>query len=97
MPKYLLENKNPKIALVQCDPDLYEPIYVTLISVWNNVVINGIIIIGRLNNPEYMGKTEAVQDFIKTIPSDSYKLESIKIREIETYKETDVYYFIKVK
>jgi len=56
---------------------------------------SGIIIIGRLNNPEYMGKTEAVNDFLKKIPSNSYTLESKKINELETYKEIDLFYIVK--
>src|SRR5206468_3908507 len=75
MPGFMSDNGGRRIALVHCDPDLYEPIFATLNNVWGGLSSGGVIIIGSLNNPEYMGKTEALNDFLKTIPPSEYKLE----------------------
>jgi hypothetical protein len=94
MPKFKAQNPM-KIALVHCDPDLYEPIFLTLSNVWGKIVPGGIVVIGRMNNPEYMGKTEAVKDFLKTLPTTDYKLESTPIHELETNKYLDLFYITK--
>jgi hypothetical protein len=95
MPQFKSQNPDRKIALVHCDPDIYEPVFVTLTNVWGNLVPGGIVAIGRMNNPEYMGKTEAVKDFLASISDNSYVLESFKIHELETNISQDFYYITK--
>ncbi len=46
---------------------------------WPHLVQNGIIIIGKMDNPELMGKTIAVKEFLENLDSNSYEL---KEREI---------------
>ena len=97
MPVFRAAQKNKEqIALVHCDADLYEPFIATLRNTWDLLSKNGIIILGKLNNPELMGKTEAVNEFINDLPSGSYQLNSHKILEIGTLNSIDLSYLIKL-
>ena len=58
-----IENKR-HVALVHCDMDIYEPFLVGLENSWKVLNKNGVIIIGKLNNPELMGKTVAFNEFL---------------------------------
>ena len=49
-----------------------------------------------MNNPELMGKTEAVNEFIEDLPYGSYKLDSHTILEINTLKPIKLSYLIKL-
>jgi len=81
MPAFLRQHQvsNTKIALIHADSDIYEPIKATLHNTWPLLQVGGIVILGRLDNPELMGKTKAVQEFLASIPKDQYTLSSIPI------------------
>jgi len=96
MPEFKVNPKVESIALVHCDVDIYEPFLITLQNTWDLLSKKGIIIVGLLNNPELMGKTEAVNEFISDLPSDSYQVRSHKILEINTLKPVDLSYLIKL-
>ncbi len=74
-----MSQKNEKIALVHADCDIYIPFKATLESCWPLLSSGGVIIIGRLNNPELMGKTAAVNEFLETLPENSYKLNELTL------------------
>lgn len=76
MPKWskLSSDEGRKIALVHNDVDIYEPFKQTLESCWPLVSPGGCVILGQLNDPQLMGKTKAVEEFLSDLPSDSYEL-----------------------
>jgi len=96
MPAFRANPPNEPIALVHCDVDIYEPFLITLQNTWDLLSKNGIIILGKLNNPELMGKTEAVNEFIAELPQGSFKLNSHKILEINTLQSVDLSYLVKL-
>ena len=77
--------------------DIYEPFLITLKSFWPLLAIGGVICLGKLNNPELLGKTHAFNEFIDTIPSDSYFIGNIMVKEINTLKLIPVDYIKKLK
>ncbi|MDQ3232309.1 MAG: TylF/MycF family methyltransferase, partial [Pseudobdellovibrionaceae bacterium] len=95
LPRFTSGNRKLKVALVHSDMDLYKPVSLTLTHLWDLVVKGGIIILGRLNNPEYMGKTTAVEEFVAGLPKESYSMEWIEISELESLKPLRLYYLIK--
>ena len=70
MPRFTKENKTIKIAKVYCDVGAYEAIFAILSNVWHSLDVQVVIIVGRRNNPQYTGKTEAARDFIDSIHTD---------------------------
>ena len=96
MPVFKKANQQGAIALVHCDVDIYEPFLITLQNTWGLLSKNGIIILGKLNNPELMGKTEAVNEFIAELPVGSYELNSHTILEINTLTPVELSYLIKL-
>jgi hypothetical protein len=96
MPVFKANPRNEPIALVHCDVDIYEPFLITLQNTWDLLSVKGIIILGKMNNPELMGKTEAVNEFIEDLPYGSYKLDSHTILEINTLKPIKLSYLIKL-
>lgn len=60
-------NDTTKIAFIHSDMDIYEPVKVTLESFWPKLSIGGIISVGRINNPQLMGKTIAFTEFLKNL------------------------------
>ena len=96
MPVFRTSQDKEQIALVHCDVDLYEPFLITLQNTWGLLSKNGIIILGKLNNPELMGKTEAVNEFIAELPVGSYELNSHTILEINTLTPVELSYLIKL-
>jgi hypothetical protein len=95
MPAFIARNPDRRIALIHCDPDLYEPIFLTLSTLWANLAPGGVIILGRLNNPEFMGKTAAVTDFRAAVSEAECLLESFDIHELETNRRLDLHYLRK--
>jgi hypothetical protein len=73
------KSQNIKLALVHCDCDIYEPFKATLENSWDLLSDNGIIILGLLNNPELMGKTQAVNDVLDKLNVKEYELGSIDV------------------
>lgn len=63
-----------KIALVCADCDIYDPFKATLTHSWGILAHNGVVVLGRLNNPGLMGKTRAVQEFLSTLNPSEYEL-----------------------
>lgn len=94
MPQF---NQSNKISLVHCDMDIYEPVLITLKSFWPLLQIGGIIVVGRLNNPELMGKTNAFNEFVNSLNLEEYKIDVIKTREINTFKLLDETFIQKIK
>lgn len=91
--KYIKDNKN--IALVHCDVDIYEPFLVGLKNSWKILSKNGIIIIGKLNNPQLMGKTIAFNEFLKDINPNDYEILDLKMKELGGSAETVKLTYIK--
>lgn len=79
---YQLNGK--KISLVHCDMDIYEPFIIGLRNTWKILSTNGIIIIGKLNNPELMGKTVAFNEFLADLNKDEYKIKEVDMMELGT-------------
>ena len=77
-------DKNKKVALVHCDMDIYEPFLIGLKNTWKILNKNGIIIIGKLDNPELMGKTIAFKEFLSDLHEDHYKVRHIDMIELGT-------------
>ena len=89
-------NKTDKIAFVHSDMDIYEPVKITLESFWPKLSIGGIISVGRINNPQLMGKTIAFNEFVNSIQKGTYEIGVIKIKEINTLKIIDQTYIKKI-
>jgi len=83
-----------QLALVHCDVDIYEPFLVGLENSWKILNKNGVIIIGKLNNPELMGKTVAFNEFIAKIDPNQYEIKSIDMLDLG-YKETSQLTYLK--
>ena len=92
MPRF---NNSDKIAFVHSDMDIYEPIKVTLESFWPKLAIGGIILIGKIDNPGQMCKTIAFNEFVNTLNTDTYKICTFEIKEINTLKTINNTYIIK--
>jgi hypothetical protein len=75
------EAKNIRLAFVHCDADLYEPFKATLYNLWPVMAPGGLILLGGMDNPELMGKTIAVQEFLATVDASAYELLEIEIRD----------------
>ena len=96
MPTFKRELKMDSIALVHCDVDIYEPFLITLRSTWDSISKNGIVILGKLENSELMGKTLATHEFLADLSDEDYKICSCKINEINTNKPVDLSYLVKL-
>jgi hypothetical protein len=72
---------NLKIALVFADCDIYEPFKATLMHSWDILANNGVVVLGRLNNPSLMGKTRAVQEFLSMLSPSDYELCELNIMD----------------
>lgn len=73
---HFLNSESIDIALVHADCDIYEPFKATLDATWPYLVVNGVVILGILDNPELMGKTLAVKEFLTSIDTHSYELKT---------------------
>jgi hypothetical protein len=62
------------VALVQLDPDYYEPCAAALRSLWLVLSRGGIIYIGRLENPQHPGKGHALREFLRERSPDDFDL-----------------------
>ena len=90
---YLESNK--KVALVHCDMDIYEPFLIGLKNTWKILSKNGIIIIGKLDNPELMGKTIAFKEFLKELQDSHYQVRHIDMIELGTSEMIKLTYLQK--
>jgi hypothetical protein len=97
MPAFLRQHKEQgtKIALVHADSDIYEPILATLQNTWPLLQIGGIVILGYINNPELMGKTKAVHEFLATLPKENYEIRTLRITDTNR-KTVDNSYIVKI-
>lgn len=97
MPKFRAIGKSSrtKIALVHADCDIYEPFKATLVNTWDLIQPGGIVILGLLNNPELMGKTRAIEEFLATVPKSSYELKAHRILD-NSGNRIDASYLVKV-
>jgi hypothetical protein len=68
--------ENVRLAFVHSDMDIYEPFKCTLENSWDLLSKNGIVLLGQLNDPQLMGKTIALNEFLATLESGSYELKS---------------------
>ena len=89
-------NDTTKIAFVHSDMDIYEPVKITLESFWPKLSIGGIISVGKINNPELMGKTIAFTEFLKKLNQGTYEVNTTKIKEVNTLKITELTYIRKI-
>jgi O-methyltransferase len=53
----------PRLALVHVDPDFYEPVKASVDHLWPLLAPGGMMIVGRLDNPELGGKARAIAEF----------------------------------
>ncbi len=84
-----------KIALVHSDCDIYEPIAATLRGTWAALQEGGVVVLGELNNPELMGKTAAVQEFLREVGSESADLRAIDCFDVN-FKKKQQSYLVKL-
>lgn len=95
MPKFKNDaaREGMKIRFVHADTDLYEPMKVILVNTWSALSKGGVILVGHLNDPELMGKTFAVREFLAELPEKSYRLNEREfihngmVKVIDTYIE----------
>jgi hypothetical protein len=80
-----------KIRFVHADTDLYEPMKVILVNTWDALSTGGIILVGHLNDPELMGKTFAVLEFLAELPKNSYRLSECEFIHNGMVKVIDSY------
>ncbi|MGA2079040.1 MAG: TylF/MycF/NovP-related O-methyltransferase [Holophaga sp.] len=66
-----------RLAFVHADCDIYEPFRATLFNCWDLLEPGGIILVGLMDNPELYGKTQAVKEFLATLPPGEYVLETL--------------------
>lgn len=87
--------ENIKLAFVHSDMDIYEPFKCTLENSWDLLSENGIILLGQLNDPQLMGKTIALNEFLSTLENGSYDLKSRKVI-VNGLKEVDESWLVKL-
>ena len=80
LPKFIRENKNLQISLINLDLDLYEPSKIVLESLYPRLSINGIIILD--NYKTFYGETKAVNEFCK---KHKIKLQKFKLLNKKTF------------
>lgn len=68
--------ENIKLAFVHVDCDYYEPTKATLENIWDLLEKGGIVVVGTLNNPKLMGKTIAVEEFLRKLSGHSYEIKT---------------------
>ena len=64
MPKYLKENPQLKISLLNLDTDIYEPAVTILENCWDRVEKGGVLIVDDYG--VFPGETKAVTEFLKS-------------------------------
>ncbi|MBT5472046.1 MAG: dTDP-6-deoxy-L-hexose 3-O-methyltransferase [Nitrospina sp.] len=64
LPKYLNENPQLKISLLNLDTDIYEPAVTILENCWDRIETGGILIVDDYG--VFPGETKAVTDFLKS-------------------------------
>ena len=80
LPKFIKENKNLQISLINLDLDLYEPSKIVLEILYPRLSKNGIIILD--NYKTFYGETKAVNEFCK---KHKIKLQKFKLSSKETF------------
>jgi len=80
LPKFIRENKNLQISLINLDLDLYEPSKIVLESLYPRLSKNGIIILD--NYKTFYGETKAVNEFCK---KHKIKLQKFKLLNKKTF------------
>lgn len=66
VPKYVEENPQIKISLLNLDTDIYEPSVTTLKYFWSRITTGGILILDDYGT--FPGETKAVDDYFKDKP-----------------------------
>jgi hypothetical protein len=69
-----------RIAFVNCDAGLYEPVKATLEELWPILSVGGLVFLGRLDNPKLMGKAVAVREFVGTLDKAGYEMIGAEVR-----------------
>jgi hypothetical protein len=75
---------------VHADCDIYEPFRATLNNTWDALQAGGVVILGRLDNPELMGKTAAVREFLQEV-GDQADLRSVDMFDVGFRKKQQSY------
>lgn len=89
-------NDSNKIAFVNSDMDIYEPVKTTLESFWPKLSVGGVICVGKINNPELMGKTIAFTEFKSKLKDKTYIVKTVQIKEVNTLKPIEITYIKKI-
>lgn len=64
-----MEERGRKLAYVHADMDLYDPIRVILFETFPLLSSGALVVVGRLGNPELLGKDQAFKEFLASIPA----------------------------
>ncbi|MCB8823451.1 TylF/MycF family methyltransferase [Microvirga rosea] len=66
LPKWLLDNPEARICLLNLDVDLYEPTKVALEEAWDRIVPGGVLILDEYGTSKWPGEAKAWDEFSRS-------------------------------